>query len=244
MDNVFLVTSGLNVESGVVSSTDRFNQTIETARSIRSRVTDAVIILLDGGKYPLMIDQRKSLLAFYDDVLNFTHHPTIQFAHSQNVNVMYIKGPCESMMLHEACKLLPTNVKRVFKISGRYKLSDEFDISQHDHRGKYVFKTKEDGIRYYHDGKDEDGSQLQNIDHYYTPYQYKTRLYSFCGSMLSQVIGDYQNVFQCMVQSYLNHGYIDIEHSMYRTLDENKIVEIDTIGLEGVQAENGIFLKE
>lgn len=244
MNNIFLVTSGLNVESGVVSLDDRFHQTIETARSIRARVEDSVIILLDGGKFPLTIEQRKQLLAVYDDILSFTHHPTIQFAHNQNVNVMYIKGPCESMMLHEACKLLPPDVKRVFKISGRYKLSDNFNITQHDHQGKYVFKTKEDGVKYYHDGKYEDGSQLQNIDHYYTPYQYKTRLYSFCGSMIPQVIEDYHNVFQCMIQSYINHGYIDIEHSMYRVLDKNKIVEIDIIGLAGIQAENGIFLTE
>lgn len=244
MDNVFLVTSGLNVESGQIAPELRLKQTIETAESIKRHAPNSYMVLLEGGRYPLTLDQRGRLLEVYDDVIDFTSHPTIVFAHSQNVNAMYIKGPCESLMLHEACKLIPRDVHRVFKISGRYLLSEEFNIENHDVRGKYLFKNKDTGVRYYHDGKNDDGSQLQNIEQYFTEYQYKTRLYSFCGSLLDKATDNYNNIFQCMIQSYINHGYIDLEHSTYRVLDQDDVSETPVIGVQGIQAENSIFLKE
>lgn len=244
MLNIFLVTSGLNVQSGQVSQQTRFTQTIETAKSVKKHVSDAVIILLEGGKYSLTLNQRLELLQVYDDIFDYTYHPTIKFAHDQNVDAGYIKGPCESFMLHEACKVMPKDAKRFFKLSGRYQLSDEFNINNHDVSGKYVFKTIDPGVRYYHDKKDEPGSQLQNIEKYYTPYQYKTRLYSFCGSLLEQATQNYQNIFQCMVNSYINHGFIDIEHSTYRVVDPKLIHTINPVGLTGVQAENSVLLKE
>jgi hypothetical protein len=244
VSNIALVTSGLNVESGLVDPQTRFQQTLDSAASIKRHIPGAYVILLDGGKYPLTLAQRRALMAVYDDVMDFTYHPTVQFAHNQNVNVMYIKGPCESLMLHEACKLLPTDVSRVYKLSGRYEISDQFDQSVHNVPGKYVLKTREAGVRYYHDDKNNPGSQLQNIADYYTEYQYKTRLYSFCGSLLPTATENYQKLFQTMVGSYINHGFIDIEHSMYRVLDTNLIHEVPVIGVMGVQAENLVTLTE
>lgn len=245
MNNIFLVTSGLNVESGLILPNDRLQQTIDTAKSIRKYASNVTILLLEGGKYPLNLEQRMLLKEHYDDILDFTYHPTIQFAHNQNVNVMYTKGPCESLMLFETCKLLPKNENyRIFKISGRYQLYDKFCIEDHMVNGKYVFKTKEDGVRYYHDDKFSDGSQLQNIDMYFTPYQYKTRLYSFCSSLLETATQNYNNIFQTIISSYINHGYIDIEHAVYKNIDQSLIHELDVIGLKGIQAENAVPLEE
>lgn len=244
MRNIALVTSGLNVESGLVDPNTRFQQTLASAASIKKHIRSVYVILLDGGKYPLTLEQRSALMAVYDDVMDFTYHPTVQFAHGQHVNVMYIKGPCESLMLHEACKLLPAAVDRVYKLSGRYEISDEFDQSVHDVPGKYVLKNKEPGVVYYHDARNDPGSQLQNIADYYTDYQYKTRLYSFCGSLLPQATENYQKLFQTMVGSYINHGFIDIEHSFYRVMDPNLIHEVPVIGVTGVQAENLVRLTE
>jgi hypothetical protein len=245
MNNIFLVTSGLNVDSGLISPQDRLQQTLDTARSIKQYAPGSTILLLEGGKYPLTFEQRVLLKDLYDDIIDFTYHPTIQFAHNQNVNVMYTKGPCESLMLYETCKILPKNNDyRIFKISGRYQLYDKFCIVGHNVKGKYVFKTKELGVKYYHDDKNDNGSQLQNIDMYFTPYQYKTRLYSFCGSLLETVTQNYNNIFQTIVSSYINHGYIDIEHATYKNIDLSLIHEMDVIGLKGIQAENAIALEE
>lgn len=235
---IFFVTSGLNVESGMVSLPQRFEQTLASAESIRRRIPGSKIVLLEGGKYPLTLAQREKLQSVYDDVLDFTYHPTIQFAHNQNVNVMYIKGPCEALMMYEACRLITQPVDRVFKLSGRYYLTDQFDISQHQASGKYVFKTKDPGVHYYHDNKDDADSQLSNIEQYYTPFQYKTRLYSFCGTMLPLATHNYQQLFQTMINSYINHGYIDLEHSVYRVVGPELIKETPVIGVGGVQAEN------
>lgn len=243
--NVFLVTSAINVTSGLIDVTGRLEQTIETARSIRRFAKNPTIILLEGGKSPLTFDQRTRLKEVYDDILDFTWHPTIQFAHAQKINVMYIKGPCESIMLHETCKLLPRNKQyRIFKVSGRYYLYDKFVEEEHNVSGKYVFKKKENGVRYYHENKYDGGSQLQNIDLYYTPYQYKTRLYSFCSSILDVAIEDYSKIFTEITSSYVNHGYIDLEHATYKNINPELVYELNIIGLGGIQAENAVELRE
>lgn len=243
--NIFLVTSAINVTSGLIGVTGRLEQTVQTARSIKQFAKNPTIILLEGGKSPLTFDQKTTLKEVYDDILDFTWHPTIQFAHNQNVHAMYIKGPCESIMLHEACKLLPRNNQyRIFKISGRYYLYDKFVEEEHNAYGKYVFLKKQNGVEYYHDNKNDPSSQLQNIDLYYTPYQYKTRLYSFCSSILDVAIENYLKIFNEITSSYVNHGYIDLEHATYKNINPNSVCELDLIGLGGTQAENAVELRE
>lgn len=245
MNNIFFVTSALNVNSGILPSEQRLIQTIDTAKSIKRYAKNPRIILLEGGRQALSLEQRDALKHYYDDILDFTWHPTIIFAHDQKVNVMYIKGPCESLMLSEACKLLPKDQKyRIFKISGRYQLDNTFNEEHHDASGKYVFKSKDNGVKYYHADKDSNTSQLQNIDLYYTPYQYKTRLYSFCSTLLDIAIENYQQIFNTIIGSYINHGYIDLEHATYKNIKTDIIHELDVIGVKGIQAENGLELKE
>lgn len=245
MNNIFLVTSGLVNNYGVLSFEDKFQQTLETAISIKKYSPNSKIILLEGGQSSLSYIQRCEIRKKYDDILDYTYHPTIKFAHGQKVNVMYTKGPCEALMMYETCGILPKEGQyRIYKISGRYTLNENFDESAHQKLGKYVYKTKQSGVKYYHDGKNSDGSQLQNIEDYFTPYQYKTRLYSFCSTLLNRATEDHMNIFSCMVNSYINHGYIDVEHSHYRCIPPDFIHELDVIGLSGVQAPNGVAIKE
>jgi hypothetical protein len=55
--NLFIVTSALNADMGVVSRKDRFDQTVKGLLSIRKHVPDAIILLTDGS--PTKIDGEK-----------------------------------------------------------------------------------------------------------------------------------------------------------------------------------------
>ena len=228
----FFVTSGINCPYGLISATERLNQTIGTIKSIKEKRPDAVIMILEGGKEPLSIDQRRKLDGY---VIDFTSHPTIRFAHMQNVNSLYVKGPCESLMIAEALLLVDTKEgDRIFKITGRQMLSDQFDYSKHDVKGKYVFKTKDGGVKYY-------GGDINWI---FTEFQYKTRLYSICGSLLDQAREDFANIHRNIIDCYSHNSFIDIEHATYRTLKPELVHEIAPVGLTGIQAENNEVITE
>ena len=235
MSNIFLVTSAIHGPgglSGQLSSDQRIMQTVNTAVSIRKHIPDAKIYLLEGGIMPLNMQIRQMFLMHYDDILDYSMSEFIQFAHRQrDVNkqeITVIKGPCESYMLRETCKILTTTLQdRIFKISGRYGLSDEFNLQAHNVPGKYVFKTKDECLPWY---KDETKSN-------YSPYQYKTRLYSFCGSLKDMAIVNYDKTMNGILDLYSKNDYIDIEHMTYLTINPSLIQEISPVGLTGSFAE-------
>lgn len=235
MSNIFLVTSGIHGPGGVngkVPILTRIIQTLETAQSIRHHVPDAKIYLLEGGSEPLNINLREQFLnGGYDDIFDFTQSAFIAFAHAQRdaakQEITVIKGPCESYMLKEATKLLVlTNDDRVFKISGRYRLSDEFSLETHRAAvGKYLFKTKTECLQWYKEPP------------VHSPYQYSTRLYSWCGSLQQAAIYNYDKVQNWILELYSKNLYMDIEHSMYLHIDQSLIAETDPIGLIGAFSE-------
>ena len=74
--------------------------------------------------------------------MDFSGHEIIKFSHSIGGGTM--KSSCEAYMLMETVKLLSVPVEsRIFKICGRYVLSDTFDLNKHHSaKGKYLFKNK------------------------------------------------------------------------------------------------------
>lgn len=235
MSNIFLVTSAIHGPggmSGQLSSDQRIMQTVNTAISIRKHIPDAKIYLLEGGIMSLNMQIRQMFLMHYDDILDYSMSEFIQFAHKKRdanqQEITVIKGPCESFMLRETCKILTTTPQdRIFKISGRYQLSDEFNLQFHNVPGKYVFKAKEECLQWY-----KNKTKLN-----YSPYQYKTRLYSFCGSMRDMAIVNYDKIMNGILNLYSQNEYIDLEHMTYLTINPSAIHEIPTIGLVGSFAE-------
>ena len=64
--NYFLVTSGIHGPYGVFTVPERIEQTIKTATSIRERVPDSTILLLEGGNSSLSSTDTDNLLKYYD----------------------------------------------------------------------------------------------------------------------------------------------------------------------------------
>ena len=50
---VFLVTSAINTSTGIIPVEVRLQQTLDTAKSIKVKIPNARIILLEGGYTPL-----------------------------------------------------------------------------------------------------------------------------------------------------------------------------------------------
>lgn len=139
----FLVTGTINTVHGVLTPNQRFEQTLETFRSIIDKVPNAKIIYVDNSIEPLsgaMVDQIDKLVTMFRQM---PHN-----AFSIVANIHRWKSPGEANMLHFALSLAKNSNlvgKRIFKLAGRYKLSEGFDIREYEDprfKDKYAFLPK------------------------------------------------------------------------------------------------------
>jgi hypothetical protein len=70
----------------------------------------------------------------------------------------------------------------------------------------------------------------------------QTRLWSFTPSLFINTIQLFQTILQNMFATFNQGKYIDVEHSMAKFVPANKLVELDTVGLQGNIAPNGMMI--
>jgi hypothetical protein len=206
-NNIFIITSTIITQSGLISPYDRFLQTIETIDSIRKKLKNSIIILVDNSNLTFIGNESEKLISKVDYFFNISERKICQF-----MNKKEIKGAGESYMLLVALNFIKqTNLasKRIFKISGRYKLSDEFDINLYENLlGKFCFKKID---------KNE-----------YGKYFLHSRMWSFCNTLLDETI-------ELVKNSFITHTKEDItiEEAIYKNIDLKKTVEFERIYCEG-----------
>ena len=224
--NLFIVTSALNANIGVVNSDDRLEQTINTLNNLRDRVPEAAVLFVDGSPEPVT-DKIKKIIGNYCQALWFTTHPEIKsFALAGR------KSEAELLMLLNTLIQFKNNpelmgflhgVKRIFKFSARSLLEEDFDITEYNNKfGKYVFK------------KSLPSWMPEERKRTITDHLYITRMYSFCPSLLD----NYLQTIGPMISNVMTHG-IDTEHAHYLCLDKKHIVEFDRIKCSGIVAGSG-----
>ena len=206
-NNVFIVTSTINTGIGLIPVEDRYQQTLITINSIKEKDDTAIIIVVDNSTVPLTNDKYDALTiaaTYFLDIGNRT--PCKQF------NKEGVKGAGESYMLLvglDMIKRLNILPKRVFKISGRYKLSNTFDLSFYDNTyNKYVFKTR--------------------TTNEYNMTSLHSRLWSACGSLL-------QDMKILVSKSFYEHivDQTTIEEAIFKNIFKDKLLEVEQIHCEG-----------
>ena len=126
-----------------------------------------------------------------------------------------------------------TSSSRIFKLSGRYQVTDKFDITKFDNEttvNKYVFKKAQP-------------SWITEADTGVTTLL-QTRLWSFTPSLFVDTIQLFQSILQNMFATINIGKYIDVEHSMSKFIPADKLVELDTVGLKGNIAPNGAEIND
>lgn len=223
--NLFIVSSCLIPKIGQVSIEDRVKQTRETFESIR-KVPNSIIIFADASITPISEDIISSLNGLYDIYFDLSKNNDIK-----NLSISGQKSQAETLLLLNVVSQFKSNfdimrlmhsVKRIYKVSGRYKLTEQFDISSYnDCFGKYVFKTR---IKSW---------MPENIQKQFNSTDLlTTRLYSFCPSLIDDYIQVLINNFQ-----YLSMGF-DTEHAHFLNINKKYLNEKNIIGVEGIIASN------
>jgi hypothetical protein len=238
-----LITSAVYTNYGIYTTAQRIAQTLATAQSARKYIPDATIILIDNSKVEVQNDQSaefEELLDTVDYYIDNSDDPDIQHFHNNVTNYDIGKNSMECIGMLKALTHISTDPElmsvitesnRIFKLSGRYLVTDQFDISKFDHadtQNKYVFKQAQPSwIPSADTGVDK---LLQ------------TRLYSFTPSLFVDTINLFNQIIQNMFAVFNQQKYIDIEHSMAKFIPADKLVELDVVGLQGNIAPNGMMV--
>jgi len=220
--NLFIVTSALQANIGVVDAVERLKQTITTLENLKEKVPDAMVLLVDGSPHNIDEDIKKRI-SEYCQAIWFNTHPDVYAMASSGR-----KSEAEIIMMFNTLLQIKQNksiheIKRIFKYSARTILENDFDINEYDNLyGKYVFKKSIPSWM----------SPERKIN--ITDHLYITRMFSFCPSL----IDNYLQTLQPILNNVITHG-IDTEHSHYLCLDKRYVVEFDRIKCAGIVAGSG-----
>lgn len=205
---VFIITSCINSVSSVMDTETRFNDTFKTIESIRSKVPHAFIILSESSPQKLPVDKLALLRSKVNRLLVLSDNQLVQ-----DLGNKFLKSSAETLNLSMTFDFIKDlnlpGVKRIFKLTGRGELAEDFDISYYENPelfGKYVFKKR--------------------ITSWMNPEKslVSTRCWSFCYSLFNETHEMLARVFNgCM---YVGP---DVEHVIFSELDLTKLVEKDMV---------------
>lgn len=224
----FIVTSSLNTNTGVYSVDQRLQQTQETIHSIRRHVSNAVIIFIDTENPPLTEQQKLDINNLVDYYIEYT--PNIFEKVLDQQFPLMLKTVGEYCLYNRALEfIIKHNLegRRIFKISGRYRLCDSFDIAAYNNpifAGRYVFRHK---IMYVTNNIGE----IRGLDFL------ESRLWSMCASQLKN--------FNDRLSEFLLYSIKHtrgIELTFWDLLDKNQIFIVPQIHVEGHFATNGEYI--
>jgi hypothetical protein len=230
----FIVTACINAPKmkavNVYGDDRRYEDTLETIASIRKKVPNSKIILIDNSTIPLTEEQINTFTNQVDVFKIIDHNIFTLF-----VNSIGSKGMGEAYIMNEAIKIMEEQNligKRIFKITGRYKLADSFDISFYDNPeliGKYAHK-----INMWDVSKDNFKNHIQRVVYF------ETRLWSFCPTILDNYKKLLEKMFEVMVSS-IGEAMCNLEMCHWQFADRDKIFELETSHVEGYTADNGLY---
>ena len=184
---------------------------------------------------PLRDDQIEALSDASDILINFNKDEDVQAIFvSDNWDV--VKNTTEVMCFSRALQQCLENgvfdtVDRVHKISGRYRLNDNFNLQRYEDNPTRLIVT--------HKHTSQFPFAVTGVE-----YQYMSRLWSWPASATAQVIDTYNDGLNYMAERLTQGGYCDIEHMLYKFLPAELILEASPVGLEGNIGPNGAAVND
>lgn len=245
---LFLVGSAINhfkeEDLSAFKAEERFQQTLDTIQSIKDKVPDAYILIYEGSETSIKQEYKDKFIEQSDLFLEFGNDPYMKSLyenlHRDPDKFTFVKSMLECRCLelvlnHMMQHNIFNDVTRVFKLSGRYKLNEYFDINDYKTRflmNKYVMK--------YYD-YEERFEDIENI--YATLYGCKgsivTGLWSFDRFLFNDIFNVLQRSFEYMERAIQLTAGIDIEHSFYHFIDRDKILNVPVLGFDLIKGMNG-----
>jgi hypothetical protein len=234
----FIVTSAINSKFGVFSPEQRLEQTIGTIHSIKSKIPDAKIVVMECCGTPITEEQISIIKPHADAFVDYSRDADVQALYESD-NWDVVKNGTEIMCfgrllisLRDTGIFKNMAVDRIHKMSGRYILNDMFDPDMYE--SSEITDRVVIGPKYQ--------SQFP-VEVTQQPWQYMARLWSWPHARLDEVIKVYEDSLVFFAERVSNGGYVDIEHVLARFLNPDHVTEIQNLGVEGCIAPNGQPIK-
>jgi hypothetical protein len=257
MKFLFLVGSALkHFQEEKFSAYDeqqRFEQTLKTIECIREKVPNSYVVLFECSSKPIDEKQKEILKEKANLFLEFYNEPVLKQIYenleSRPELITYGKSLLETRGLLNALYAIKqhnlfSDSQRVFKLTGRYLLNDDFDIKDYESKfleGKYVLKRYEYLPQ---EAENYDEKELENVYAYL--YGAKgmmiTGLWSFDRMLFNEIVESLEKSFIYMEKMMQYTSGTDVEHSLYRFINKDNIISIPNLGLtmvKGMSGENG-----
>lgn len=245
---LFLVGSAINhfkeEDLSEFNAEERFQQTLETLNSIKSKVPDAYILIYEGSETPIKEEYKDKFIQQSDLFIECGEDPYMKSLyenlHRDPDKFTFVKSMLECRCLQIVLNYMAehnvfNDVNRVFKISGRYKLNDNFSIDDYKTR----FLTNKYVMKYY--DYEERFEDIENI--YSLLYGCKgsivTGLWSFDRFLFNDIFNVLGKSFEYMQRAIQLTAGIDIEHSFYHFIDRDKILNVPVLGLDLIKGMDG-----
>jgi hypothetical protein len=256
MKFLFLVGSALkHFQEDKFSAYDeqqRFEQTLETIECIRKKVPNSYVVLFECSSKSIDENQKDILKEKTDLFLEFYEEPVLKQIY-ENLEarpelITYGKSLLETRgLLNTLYVIQKHNIfndsQRVFKLTGRYLLNDDFDIQDYESKfleGKYIVK------RYEYLSQEMENYEKEPENVYAYLYGAKgmmvTGLWSFDRMLFTDTIEALERAFVYMEKMIQFTAGTDVEHSLYRFINKKNVIDIPNLGLtmvKGMSGENG-----
>jgi hypothetical protein len=257
MKFLFLVGSALkHFQEDKFSAYDekqRFEQILKTIECIREKVPNSYIVLFECSSKPIDEKQKEILKEKADLFLEFYIEPVLQQIYenlekrpeliTHGKSLLETRGLLNTLYTIKKHNLF-SDSQRVFKLTGRYLLNDNFDIKDYQSKfleNKYVIKSYEYLLQ---EVENFDEKELENVYAYL--YGAKgmmiTGLWSFDRMLFNDAVEALEKAFVYMEKMIQFTAGTDVEHSLYRFLNKKNIISIPNLGLtmvKGMSGENG-----
>lgn len=226
-DAIFFVNHALNAKQlSVYNQQERFEQTIETINSINKHCPNNQIFIFDSSpempdtSYLQELDNRGTIVFYTGNV------PIINKHSNQGQRSI---AECYSFMLFlDWFKDQNYRSKRIYKLSGRYRLTDDFVPDDESYKDAFVFSDALDSWM------QPQVQQLAGVDKLL-----RVRLWHMDYALLDT----FRNELPIILNDCIAYN-IDVEHSYYKHLKKYKLIELTKIGVCGNIAPSGEYIDD
>lgn len=237
---LFIISSSINhfreYELSRFTSHDRYKQTLETIDTIKQKCPEAKICLFELSEDKIDDSIHNNLKSKVDILLNFSETHSIRELYSDfhkndldlfkyGKSLFELKGLFLTLSHLKENDLL-SGIDRVFKISGRYLLNQNFNINDYKSRflkNKYICQH-----RFF-----VESEPTTNV-HYHV-FRNKgsmtTALWSFDANLIDELITNLENTYEYLFRMLLYTPGNDIEHSLFDFIDKSKLINCDVLGV-------------
>lgn len=227
-DGIFLINSALNVDKmSIFSNEERLKQTCETLDSIDKYCPNSVKVIFDSSPNPVDEDTMSHFATRENTwFLEMGQHQHVKL---YSLNSMRSLAETYSFMgVLSWVKSQNFQSKRIYKLSGRYTLTDNFVVDDPSYKDSFVFANALDSWM-------PEGAQ----EHCGVSKLFRLRLWHMDYSLLDVFELELPFIF-----SDCGKYGIDVEHSYWKHLHKYNVVEVEKIGVKGIIAPSGEVIDE